>query len=449
MNGRRVFHWRERLPGMGDSRTGAMVLVLLLACSAAGSAGAAPETLQDIYQDAQQLAQTPEGRAEAMARYQRIIEIHRANTKTYDAALRQLAKCYSEAEQVEEGARFFIDMAQATWNAQRSDPLREILSEFRLKYPETVGAIVAEMQSSSRSRKRAAPPVPAKELAKAILQRDGPLLREKGLERLGQMLAESASDAEKRQGLATLRSVLTAKFDRAPLRDLVLPLLGSADAQVRALALRCLAGLEGTVDDLSLVVPLAQDASAPVRERVGATLIQLGKGERPEIVIPALMQLLQDEDSKVVEQTIRSMWGQYAAPEFDALLIELSYEQKYHHNAIYFCLSTMRTKSPAVCRRLVEVLAEPDWNNSGRAAWGLSYGVTEEAKALVEEGLLKALPEETNAGTRKNELRALTNVATEKSRPYLTSVAESEMETEETRKAARQILTALDRRQDR
>jgi HEAT repeats len=446
MNGRRVFHWRERLPDMGDSRRGAMALILFLACSAAASVGAEPGTLQGLYEDAQQLAQTPESRAEAMARYQRIIAIHHANTKTYDAALRELAKCYGEAGEAEEGIRFFGDMVRQMLNAKRGSVLGEILNAFRLKYPETVNQVIAETQSSSRSKTKVAPAVPAQELAKAILQRDDPLLREKGLERLAAMLAESASDAQKRQGLATLRSALTAKFDRAPLRDLVLLLLASADAQVRALALQCLLGLEGTVEDLPLVVPLAQDASAQVRERVGGALIQLGKGESPEVVIPALMQLLQDEDSKVIEQTIRSMWGQYASPQFDARLIELSYEQKYHHNTIYFCLSTMRTKSPAVCRRLVEVLAEPDWNNSGRAAWGLTYGVAEEAKALVEAGLLQALPEETNEGTRKNELRALANVATEKSRSYLTSVAESEMETEEARKTAHHILAALDRK---
>jgi len=434
---------------MGDSRTGAILLILFLAGSAVASTGTESGTLQGMYEDAQRLAQTPEGRGEAMAQYQRIIEVHRANARTYDAALRQLAQGYSESGQVEEGTRFFIDLAQETWNAQRPDVLREILNEFRLKYPEVVNQVVAEMQSSSRSKTRVAPAVPAKDLAKAIVQRTDTVLREKGLERLRHMLAETASDAEKRQGLATLRSVLTVKFERTPFRLLVLPLLASDDAQTRALALGCLPGLEGTVEDIPLVVAMAQDPSAQVRELVGGVLIQLGKGERPETVIPALMQLLQDEDSNVVEQTIRSMWGQYAAPEFDALLIELSYEQKYHHNAIYFCLSTMRTKSPAVCRRLVEVLAEPDWNNSGRAAWGLTYGVTEEAKALVEAGLLKALPEETNDGTRKNELRALARVATEKSRPYLTSVAESEMETEEVKKTARQILAALEEKQRR
>jgi HEAT repeat protein len=205
----------------------------------------------------------------------------------------------------------------------------------------------------------------------------------------------------------------------------------------------------GTIEDLPLVIPLAEDPSAQVRELVGGVLIQLGKGACGETVIPALMQLLQDEDSKVVERTIRSMWGQYASPEFDALLIKLSYEQQYHHNVIYFSLSTMRRKSPAVCRRLVEVLGEPDWNDSGRAAWGLTYGVTDEAKALVEAGLLKALPEETNEGTRKNEFRALGRVATEASRPYLTSVVESDMETHEVRKTAREILASLDRMQGR
>jgi len=444
MNDRRVF---QRRGGGGSLQRGAILVVLLLACWA--SAGAEPGSLQGMYEEAQRLGQTPEGRDEAMAQYHAVIEIHRANEKTYHAALRQLANCYSEAGQVEEGIRFFFAIAQATWETKRLNGLEGILNEFKLKHPEIVDQIVAEMYPSSRSKRRVAPAVPAKDLAKAIVQRRDTVLREKGLERLRQMLVETASDAEKRQGLATLQSVLTAKFDRAPFRLMVLPLLASDDAQVRAPALRCLPGLGGTVEDIPLVVTMAQDPSAQVRELVGGVLIQLGKGERAETVIPALMQLLQDDDSKVVEQTIRSMWGQYHAPAFDALLIELSYEQKYHHNAIYFCLSTMRSKSQAVCRRLVEVLAEPDWNDSGRAAWGLTYGVTEEAKGLVEEGLLAALPEETNEQTRKQEFRALAHVATERSRAYLTTVAASEMETDEAKGVARQILADLDKAQDR
>ena len=138
------------------------------------------------------------------------------------------------------------------------------------------------------------------------------------------------------------------------------------------------------------------------------------------------------------------MWGQYTSPEFDALLIELSRDPRHRGHVIYHCLSTMKTKSPAVCRRLIEELDEPDWNDSGRAAWGLTYGVVEQANSLVEEGLLKALPEETNPYTRKQEFRALRRVATEKARPYLRSVVDSDMETEEFKQQARQILADLD-----
>jgi hypothetical protein len=423
---------------------GTIIVMALIACGARGATSPAPGSLQEIYEDANRLAQMPEGRERAMAQYHSIIEIHRANEKAYHAALRELARCYSESGQAEEGVRFFIHLAQDQWNANRRDTLKEILNRLRLKHPDAVDSILAEMGVSSGSKARTATAIPSKELAEAILQREDKPLREKALEKVKQMLAGTSTDGEKKEGLATLRSALTAKFDRKPFRDLVPPLLLSEDPQIRALALRCLPALDGTVEDVPLVIPTAQDASAPVRQLVGGALIQLAKGEAAEAVIPVLIQLLQDEDSQVVEQTIRSMWGQYTSPEFDALLIELSYNQKYHHNVIYFCLSTIRSKSPTVCGRLVEELAQPDWNNSGRAAWGLTYGVTEEAKPLVEEGLLKALPQETNEYTRKEEFRALRNVATQKSRPFLQSVVDSEMETEEARRMARDILAKLD-----
>jgi HEAT repeat protein len=226
----------------------------------------------------------------------------------------------------------------------------------------------------------------------------------------------------------------------------VAPLLKSEDVEIRMRALQCLPALEATTQDLALIIPLAEDNSPQVRQEVGGALIHIGNGQEKEKVIPALIKLLKDEEYKVIERTLRSMWGQYSSPEFDALLIELSRHPRHRGHVIYHCLSTMRTKSPEVCRRLIEELDEPNWNDSGRAAWGLTYGVVKEAYSLVEEGLLKALPEETNSYTRKQEFRALRRVVTEKSRPYLKSVVDSEMETEEFKGLARQILTDLDRK---
>lgn len=291
----------------------------------------------------------------------------------------------------------------------------------------------------------AAEPGGVAEMSKAILQRDDPSLRQKTLAQVGRMLASESANEAKLRALTTLYRSLPARFDRGPFRSLVLPLLESQDARIRQLTLLVLPGLEARAEDLPRIAALAGDPSPRARGSVGRALILIGKGQHKEQVLPAVMKLLGDEKPEVIEETIRSMWGQYSSPQFDALLIELSRNPRFHHNAIYFGLSTMRPKSVAVCRRLVEELNDPDWNNSGRAAWGLTYGVPAEARAVVEEGLLKALPEETNNYTRSQEFRALRGVVSEKSRAYLKKVADSEMETEQTRQLARELLAQLDK----
>jgi hypothetical protein len=422
---------------------GATPIVLLVIWAGTVANAATPGSLEEAYQTANGLATTPGGIDEAMAGYQAIVETHLANETVFDSALRQLARQYMDSGRVDEGIQFFLNLGQKMYGQQRPYTLREILSQFKLKYPEQTEKAIAQLQSSSDRQIGGVPAMPAKELSKAILQRDDAQLREKGLEKLQTMLAPQSSDDEKKQGLATLGSVLTAKFDRRSFRDLVLPLLASPTPEIRAAALGCLPGLEATTQDLDLVLPMAPDESPKVRREVGPVLIQVGKGQEKDRIIPVLMQLLQDKEPEIVEWTLRSMWGQYASPEFDELLIRLSRDPKLHGNVIYFGLSTMKSKSPAVCRRLIEELADPDWNNSGRAAWGLTYGVPEEAKSMVEDGLLKALPQETNEYTRKEEFRALRMVATEKSRGYLKSVVDSPQETDNDKQLAREILAEL------
>ena len=90
-------------------------------------------------------------------------------------------------------------------------------------------------------------------------------------------------------------------------------------------------------------------------------------------------------------------------------------EPRRGDNAIYFCLDTA-DEERAVSRRLVEELDDPDWNNSGRAAWGLTYGVADEAKALVEEGLLEARAGRDQWVHAEGGVPGLARVATEKSR---------------------------------
>jgi hypothetical protein len=434
----------ERLQAV--RRCGVLAAVLILAWAGGVVASATPGSLQEMSRKADELAATPAGRDQAIAPYQALIETHLANEALFDAALRQLARCYLEAGRGEEGIRFFASLGPKMFDPKKGSTFRDIMREFSLKYPEQAKAAWDQMMPSSRRETRATETVPVRDLSAAILQRNDADQREKALARLRTMLAAESPDDNRKQGLATLYSAMTAKFDRRPFRDLVVPLLQAKDPDLRVLALRCLPGLDAASGDLALVLPLVADPAVEVREEVGPALILIGQGKESEKVIPALTTLLRDPERSIVQRTLRSMWGQYSSPEFDELLIQLTKDREHHGPAIYNALSTMRRKSPAVCRRLVEELSDPDWNNSGRAAWGLTYGVTEEAKPLVEEGLLKALPQETNDYTREHELQALREVGTAKSRPYLQSVIDSPLETDRFKQLAREVLAGLDRK---
>ena len=309
--------------------------------------------------------------------------------------------------------------------------------------PDDATAVAALLREDSPKVRQDAGAAFTRMQSEAIIQRQDSKLRDETLAQLEAMLAPDASTDIKAVALQTLGRSLTAKFDRAPFRALVLPLLQSEDESVRTSAVSCLSGLEPTLDDLPQVAALAEDASPEVRKAAGQALIQIGKGKRPEIVVPALTRLLADEDKEVTVAVIRGMWGQYSTPEFDELLIKLSNDPEFRGITLYHALSTMPKKSPAVCKRLVEELDNPDWNDSGRAAWGLTYGVGADGRAMVEEGLLKALPEETNSYTRRQEFNALGKVAGEKSRPYLESVVASPMESDDNKKVARGILKRL------
>lgn len=418
--------------------------VLIVLCGVTALAGSKGQSLQQLHDEANKLREKPETVEKAAGVYRSIVETHLANEEVFQSALRELAQCYEDANRPEEAIRFLLKLAYRSEARGRQDNLKGIFAKLQLKHPEAVRKVVEEM--SSAQKREFITSVPTRSLVDAIVQRKDKELRQKSLEKLKEMLAAESSVEDKRSGLSTLRSSLMAKFDRKPFRTLVLPFLQSKDAQTRMLALRCLSSLEATVSDLELIAPMAQDSSSEVRQSVGGALISIGKGDHGEVVIPALTRLLKDSDSKVIERTLRSMWGQYSSPDFDKLLIKLSHHSKHHGHAIYHALSTMKSKSPSVCKRLVEELDEPNWNNSGRGAWGLTYGVTDAAKPIVEAGLLKALPEETNDYTRSQEFRALRGVATEKSRPYLQSVVKSDTETEKFKEMAREILAVLDKK---
>lgn len=421
-------------------------IVACVLCASLALGDVNQPSFETTLREAKQLARESDDPDAAIAKYRAVVETHLLNEKLFAEALKGLADSYERSGRTEEGIRFFMKHVDEMERAGRRDVLKGIFNNYRLKHEDVVKKVFGELQGVPKETPVTPHAYFSKDLSEAILQRGDKQLREKALEKLQAMLASESPASTKRQALSTLGTSLTAKFDRAPFLPLVKPLLKSEDHVVRTLAVGCLPGVGATADDLPLVAALTEDPSPQVRMQLASALIALGNREHGDQVIPALTKLLQDDDEKVVQRSIRSMWGQYSTPEFDEFLVKLSRDPRHHYITIYHCLSTMQSKSVPVCRRLVEELDEPNWNNSGRAAWGLTYGVTDAAKSLVEEGLLKALPEETNQYTREQEFRALRGVATEKSRDYLKSLLESDLETEKFQQLAREILADLDKR---
>lgn len=178
-------------------------------------------------------------------------------------------------------------------------------------------------------------------------------------------------------------------FDKASFREVLKPHLQSESPQIRTSAWYGMlqAGMEE--EDLRLLREVARTRGM---DRGTAHLLHMAEkgnltGESGDIV----RDLLRSDDPQIRRSAMNGIWGARFSPELEADLIALSYQKEYLHDAIYHSLSTQSNKSAATVDRLIEVLAEPDGNTSGRAAWGLNHGVPGELASRVAEAAARVV----------------------------------------------------------
>ncbi|MBP7052678.1 MAG: right-handed parallel beta-helix repeat-containing protein [Phycisphaerae bacterium] len=123
---------------------------------------------------------------------------------------------------------------------------------------------------------------------------------------------------------------------------------------------------------------LAGDSEA--RRQAFVTLARSGGSVLDDSFLPALQAAASDPSSEVRNDVVRTVGGrwiwsaQQQDPNAIALTLRLSSDsdREVRYNAVYYGLSTVRDKSDAVVRRLVEMaLAEHENNLYGRIVWGL------------------------------------------------------------------------------
>jgi len=268
-------------------------------------------SLEPALKEAQELSRSAEQSAAAIQVYEGIVQTHLANQKHFHDALRELADTYEKAGKAEDGVRFFYKLGQQMEAADSNSlqAIRRALGQFLSRHTDLVTKVSQEMQGSSS--RRPAPAMPSLEIKDAILQRENAALRDESVNNLLAMLEPTSSDKQKKSGLSTLIAVKAAKFDRKPFLPLVMPLLKHEDPDLRCLALVSMSSLEPPAEDLPAIANMAKDPDARVRMEVAGALVLSAKEQHAEVVIPALLQLLQDQDQSVVERSLRSIWGQY------------------------------------------------------------------------------------------------------------------------------------------
>jgi len=190
-------------------------------------------------------------------------------------------------------------------------------------------------------------------------------------------------------GLLALSAIHEVAFDKASFREVLKLHLHSENPQMRASAWYGMLQAGMQEDDLQL---LRETARTRDMGRSTAHLLHMAEkgdltGESGDIV----RDLLRSNDPQARRSAMNGIWGASFSPELEADLIALSYQKEYLHDAIYNSLSPQSNKGAATVDRLIEVLAEPDGNTSGRAAWGLNHGVPEELQPRVADAAAKVV----------------------------------------------------------
>ncbi|NUN53372.1 MAG: hypothetical protein HUU06_11385 [Planctomycetaceae bacterium] len=228
--------------------------------------------------------------------------------------------------------------------------------------------------------------------------------RTAAIERIRQALA-SGDPVREFAGLIAFTGSAKANFDKAPFRDLILPLAKGTGGAVRVKAFYALFNAGMQDGDLDLLLGLADDPSAEFRSGLSHLIFLFSKGEITGPAGDRVLALLRQDDRALVRHALGGIWGARVSPAVEERVLALAKDPATRRDAVYFGLSTFRDKSAAVVEALIDALGDPDSNNSWRALWGLGHGIPRENEGAVADAMLRLFDARGDSGTRTEALR--------------------------------------------
>jgi len=207
--------------------------------------------------------------------------------------------------------------------------------------------------------------------------------------------------------LLALNQAHDVEFDRSPLREVVADLCRSEAGDAQVCALYCLHRIGVRDEDRGFLLAALRAPSPPLAQSGTHLLMSFFDRRIEGPAADAALLLLRSAESSNVRSALTGLWGATASDEVQSRMLELERDATTRHDAIYFGLSTLQNKSRAVVERLVEALADPDHNNSGRALWGLGQGVSDGESKLVADAALALFEGRGAQSSRTDALRLL------------------------------------------
>lgn len=264
------------------------------------------------------------------------------------------------------------------------------------------------------------------------------------------MLAAVRSDdpVEQFAGLLAVQSTGEVSFDRAAFVAPARALARSQDGPVRVSAFYVL-NLAGREEgDLAhLIEALSTEPDRELRDAGLHLLTLYANGELTGEVEAAALALLESYPEQGRIQ-LNGLWGARVGPQLEDWLLarHASADWQRSYDALYFGLSTLADKSPAVIDALMEAAEHPDHNRSGRAIWGLGHGVPEASQPRVATFFLDLF--EARAGDRDSALRNVARYADATHVVRLEALASNELVSEPHRDAVRRAIEAIGEREE-
>ncbi len=233
-----------------------------------------------------------------------------------------------------------------------------------------------------------------KPLVEGAMQMDNEALARESLEKIREAMA-SGDPLTALVGMSAFNALYELDFDKASFRGKILPHLESGDDDLRGAAWTALmmSGLQP--EDADHMRRIAR--SMGMGPRTSFLLYQMEKGDLTGESGEIVKGLVDWNDPAATREVFRGTWGALYSPALESEIISMSRDPAFLNDAVYFALSTERSKSKATVERLIEVLDHPDSQNvAGRAAWGLGYGVPQEQVPAVAKAAARIVSSRTS-----------------------------------------------------